>query len=107
MWWWRKVRRANISRELRDRFEEYGVQAMTMAISASGANIYAQGAEIVTLVQEKRGQISMWLREKADLAARREDRLETVEWAILIFAMAGVLTDALVFVHDMGWLKSN
>jgi|SRR6185437_7018915 len=107
MWWWRKIRRANIPRQLRDRFEEYGEQAMSMAISASGSNIYAQGAEIVRLVQENRGQINAWLRERADVAARREDRLETVEWAILIFAISGVVADALVVLHDLGWLRGN
>ena len=105
MWWWRKIRRADISRQLRDRFEEIGEQALSMALSASGANIYAQGAAMVTLLQESRGQITAWLRERADVAARREDRLETVEWAILIFAISGVAADAIVVANDLGWLR--
>jgi hypothetical protein len=106
MWWWRKVRRADISKELRDRFEQYGEHALVMAITAPGSTLYAQGAEMVKLVQESRAQITAWLKERTDRTARREDRLETVEWAILIFAVAGVLTDGLAVIHEF-WLRAN
>ena len=107
MWWWRKVRRANIPQELRDRFEEYGEHIMAMAISVSGKELYSQGAEITGLVLQKRGEITSWLREKADTAARREDRLETAEWAILVFVVVGVAADVAIVAHELGWLKPN
>ena len=34
-----------------------------------------------------------WLTEQVDQHERREDRLETVEWAILIFVVVGVAVD--------------
>ena len=70
-------------------------------------NIHAQGVELVGFVQMKRGEIMAWLKERADMAARREDRLETVEWAILVFAIAGVATDVAVVAHEFWWLRPN
>lgn len=41
-----------------------------------------------------------WLTERADLRERREDRIEMVEWAVLIFVVLGVIVDiALLFRH--------
>lgn len=43
-----------------------------------------------------------WLTERADLAERREDRLETVEWAVLIFVAVGVIADVLLVLQHVG-----
>jgi hypothetical protein len=40
-----------------------------------------------------------WLTERADLAERTEDRIETVEWAVLIFVAVGVIVDVLLVLH--------
>lgn len=37
--------------------------------------------------------MAAWLRERRDIAAQHEDRVETVEWAILIFVAVGVVLD--------------
>jgi hypothetical protein len=37
--------------------------------------------------------------ERADLAERRENRLEAVEWAVLIFVVVGVVADILLVLH--------
>jgi hypothetical protein len=41
----------------------------------------------------KRAEMLAWLRERRDIAAQHEDRVETVEWAILIFVVADVVLD--------------
>jgi hypothetical protein len=42
-----------------------------------------------------------WLTERRDIHERKEDRLETVEWAILVFVIVGVLADILIVVHEL------
>lgn len=42
---------------------------------------------------------SAWLTERADLTERREARLETVEWAVLIFVAIGVVADIVLLLH--------
>jgi hypothetical protein len=34
MWWWRKVRRADISQEDRDRFERYGETVVALLLAS-------------------------------------------------------------------------
>jgi hypothetical protein len=105
MWWWRKVRRATIPAELRERFELYGETLMALAIESGDATRI--GAELAGLGQQKRQEIVEWLRERRDLEECHEDRLETVEWAILIFVAIGVLADLAIVAHEIGWLRSS
>jgi hypothetical protein len=42
-----------------------------------------------------------WLTERQDIHERREDRLETAEWAILIFVIVGVLADIAIVLHEL------
>jgi hypothetical protein len=49
------------------------------------------GVELAGLGQQKRQEIVEWLRERRDAAALHEDRVETVEWAILVFVVLGVV----------------
>lgn len=102
---WRKVRRADIPDQLRDKSEIYGEFILANALVNNSAAVYAHGLEFVSLLQEKRPQIMAWLNERRDLAARLEDRTETVEWAILIFAIVGVIATAVIVAHDLGWLR--
>lgn len=97
MWWWRKVRHADIPQELRDRFETYGENVLASAL-AVGANTPGQGVELVGLIQQKRREMTEWLMEKRDIAERREQRLETAEWAILVFVVIGVFADVLLIL---------
>jgi len=41
-----------------------------------------------------------WLTERGDLQEQREQRLETLEWGILIFVIVGVILDALLVFHE-------
>ena len=43
-----------------------------------------------------------WLTERGDLRELHEQRLETAEWAILIFVIAGVVLDLLLVSHGLG-----
>ncbi|MGA3305558.1 MAG: hypothetical protein ABSC26_06075 [Stellaceae bacterium] len=101
MRWWRKVRYAEIPNELRDRFELFGEDILAQAFSAAQWNSVVQGVELINLIQSRRPEIIAWLRERRDLEERREQRVETLEWAILIFVGIEV-------VHDLpsiiGWL---
>lgn len=105
MWWWRKVRHARLPQELRDRFEVYGETVLALMLTTGQPNVSFQGVELLDLVRQKRSEIVAWLQERRDLAERREQRLETSEWAILIFVVAGVITDAGIFAHEFGWLR--
>jgi hypothetical protein len=44
-----------------------------------------------------------WVREQFDRKMRREDRLETVEVAILVFVIVGVVADLLIVGHELKW----
>jgi len=92
LWWWQKIRRTDIPPELRERFEYYGETLLTLA-SQTEPNPNMLGVELAGLSRMKREEISSWLRERRDIAAQHEDRLETVEWAILIFVAVGVVLD--------------
>jgi hypothetical protein len=92
LWWWHKVRRVDIAPELEERFEFYGETLLTLA-SVTEPNSNALGVELAGLSRMKRQEMAAWLQERRDIAAQHEDRLETVEWAILIFVVAGVVLD--------------
>jgi hypothetical protein len=98
MWWWRKVRRAEIPAELRDRFELFGEDVLAHGIAAGEHS--SKGVELDGLLKQQRAEILSWLREKRDEAARHADRLETVEVAILIFVVTGVIVDLLLLWHE-------
>jgi len=106
MWWWRKVRKANISPELRAKFELFGEDVLAHAV-AVGSFSAAQGGELVNLLQRSSPEIRAWLNERRDIHERREDRLETVEVAILFAVIVGVLADVAIVAHEIGWLHFN
>jgi hypothetical protein len=100
MWWWHKVRRAEISADIRQAFEDTGEYAVQSELSQNYppakvilCDKYADG------VIKTAGQA--WIREQFDRKARREGRLETVEVAILIFVVIGVIADILIVIHDI------
>src|SRR5260370_30434123 len=92
MWWWRKVRLATIDTKLRDQFELFGEDVLAHAL-AIGAISTEQGP-LVPLLKEHRSEMMAWLQERRDIAERHADRLETVEWAILIFVVLGVIVES-------------
>jgi hypothetical protein len=97
MWWWRKVRKANIPEQLRTSFERYGEDVLAHAV-AIGAVSAGQGHELIELLQGKKQQIFDWLTERRDIHERREQRLETAEWAILIWVVVGVIADITILM---------
>lgn len=105
MWTWRRIRRANIPNELRDRFEVYGENVLALMLSTGDVHT-TQGAslqrlELIDLVQQRPAELVAWLQERADTHERREDRLEAVEWAILIAVIVGVLADCAIVAHEL------
>lgn len=98
MWWWRKVRRAGIPRDMRDQFEQWGVEVLSQAISISQPYM---GEDLKAYVPHDTGhreQVLAWLTEMSDREVRREDRLETLEWAILIFVVIETLLSTAEFI---------
>ena len=85
------VRRASIDDDLRELFEQYGQQVVAMAL-ALGSN---QGTGMRThpvapthamkVVHTHQEAAAQWLREKRDLAERRESIGIVVNIALLVF----------------------
>ena len=101
MWWWRKVRRAPISDDLRAQFERYGETVVAHALAA--APIGADGGPLHGLLDRQRSAALDWLTERRDVHERRQDRLETLEIAILVFLVLGVIFDPIFFA----WMKPS
>jgi hypothetical protein len=79
MRWWRKVTRANITPEFRNTLELYG--ETVIAVAMGDADIQQKGGPVAEILRTNFQPARDWLRERRDLHERREDRLETVEWA--------------------------
>jgi hypothetical protein len=85
------VRRASIDEDLREVFEQYGEQVVAMAL-ALGSN---QGTGLRThpvapthamkVVHTHQDAAAQWLREKRDVAERRESIAMIVNIALLVF----------------------
>ena len=52
-----------------------------------------------TLLHADRHHTLAWLTERRDIHERREDRLETVEWAILVWVVLGVIADIILVIR--------
>lgn len=100
MWWWRKVRTANITPDLRKRLEMYGETVVAQAVA--NPEITMAGGDLPALVRSNYASALDWLTERRDKHERREDRLETVEMAILIAVIVGVLADCAIVAHELG-----
>ncbi|HUZ90347.1 MAG TPA: hypothetical protein VMU78_00360 [Methylocella sp.] len=96
------MRYINIPHDLRDSLERYGENVVSFALGAgvsSGSHGLSMGNPAPTdmalqlLIQKNRDHVLAWLTERRDLAERREQRLETLEWAVLAFVILGVITD--------------
>lgn len=74
-------------------FERFGETAIINVIT-SGMGQRNKELEIIYNNENRmREHAAEWLTERGDLRELREQRLETVEWAILIFAVLGVIMD--------------
>ena len=92
MFLWHEIRDANIPDDVEAAFEETG----HFAIATEYAANFPPAKEILR-DKYPDGKIKefahLWLREQADRNKNHENRLETVEWAILIFVALGVILD--------------
>lgn len=101
-WWWHKIRKADIPDDVRRAFEETGEFSVQ-------AELAANYPPAKPLLRDKYPDGKMkiyghaWVLEQFDRKARREDRLETVEVAILVFVIVGVVADLLLFGHELKW----
>jgi hypothetical protein len=93
-WNWRKVHRADIPEDVRARFEQFGEDVLARPLSVTYMNAIIHGPELDRLFNETTPpQRFAWLKERHQVAERREDRLETVEVAILLFLFLEVVHD--------------
>jgi len=97
----RTVRKANISKEDRDLFERYG-EAVIGSVLASGLHPRAPELMAIYAGVGKVEQARDWLTERADFHERREQRVEAVEWAVLIFVVVSVVVEILLLGCRVG-----
>ena len=101
MWWWRKVKHAKLAPELRRKFEIYGDDVVAQAVA--NPDIVRGTGNLPALIRTNYALAVDWLGERLDIHERREDRLETLEWAILIFVVVGVIVESglgkLIYVY--------
>ncbi len=98
-WRWRKVRKADIPKHERDVFERFGEAAIRLTLAGCAGGSTPKELMDINAPQRIAHAVD-WLTERADYLERRENRLETVEWAILVFVVAGVFAD---FALAFGW----
>ena len=98
MWWWRKVRRANIPEELRATFEQFGeiVIATFLAMGITAKYTYTGPLGVLN---ESWQEALAWLAERRDIQERREDRRETAECAISIWVVMGLIADIILVIR--------
>lgn len=93
-WDWRKIRRANIPSNVRDFFEGAGENRIR-GMFVHNLVPDKKDADLLKIYnsQELTQQARQWLFELQDAHERKEQRLETVEVAILVFLALEVLHD--------------
>lgn len=101
MWWWRKVRKAQISKPDRDLFERYGEPVIGNVLAGASCPTAPDLQPIIPgniCLPENPGKCTAardWLTECRDAHERREQRLEFVEWAVLLFILFEILLGTL------------
>jgi hypothetical protein len=101
LWWWPKVRIANIPKASRDLFERFGETVIGLVLAGGYT---PRHPDLVQIYQNQDGtllaQASDWLTERGDLRELRDQRLETVEWGLLILTFVGIMVAvALAWFH--------
>jgi len=102
MWWWRKVRRAkNIPDQVRTELERFGETVIAMALANHTVGTYPLA---LNFLNNNWREAIDWLTERRDISARGRDRLETVEWALLILAIMGFVAIVPAIASEVAWL---
>jgi hypothetical protein len=91
MWWWHKKIPADITPDVRNELELFGETVIAFAMA--DADIQMREGPLATLLRSHYAAARSWLQEQRSIHQRREDRLETVEVAILIFVFLGVIVE--------------
>jgi hypothetical protein len=102
LWWWREVRPALIPPDERKVLERYGETVIQLML-ASGNGPALDELRAIYYDRKRLTNAADWLTERSDENHQREQRSETLEWAILIFVFLEV-------VHDFqvgGYLSSG
>lgn len=89
-WNWRRVRKAQISRQDRDLFERYGEAVIGSVLTGSATPTARELQEILPHYEADKGPVKDkfveardWLTECRDTQERREQRLETIEIGVV------------------------
>jgi len=98
--WWRKVRYAAIPKEARDIFERFGEFVIASVVTSGMGQRINDLNRIYEDKDDMLKHAAAWLTERGDMRELHEQRLETVEWAILIFLVVGVCADVAI---ALGW----
>jgi hypothetical protein len=86
---WLRVRKADIEKNFRNHFEEFGVEIVRAYFTQPvGTPIWRDAGQSVTTVQDARQPMQFWLREQYDRAERKETWSLTMEIAITVFVAA-------------------
>ncbi len=101
LWWWRKVRYATIPQASRDIFERFG-DSIIASVVTGFAGQRVDELNSICENPKRREEATAWLTERGDLRELHEQRLETAEWAILIFVVVGVVLDLILVCHAFG-----
>ena len=93
MWWLKKVRHANLNPELRDAFNAFGILGMTDCLVKNVPPAPGTGHKLGMDDQAIKRAGYDWIKEYSDKVERRDNRLEVLEWAILIFVGGELIID--------------
>jgi len=93
--WMREVRKAEIPQTSRDLFERYGEEIIANIV-CGGFN--PRAPELRDMYQNERMivEATKWLTERGDVKISHEQRIELVEWLILVFVVASVILDCII-----------
>ncbi len=95
LWWWRKIREADIPQDQRDTFERFG-QEIIASILTGGFTPRHVDLQMLYNDIPMLKNAAKWLTEQGDRREQREQRLETVEWSILILIVVSVFLGILI-----------
>ena len=98
----RTIDGANLATDIRKKFEIYGENVIAQAVA--NPEIGMGSGDLPNLIRGNYASALDWLSERRDVHERREDRLETVELAILFAVVVGVAADLAIVAHEFGWL---
>ncbi len=101
LWWWREIRRASISKSSRDIFERFGEAVIGIVLAG---NLQPRAPELQKLYGDMGPTLkdaTAWLTERGDSQEQREQRMETVEWAVLMFVVLGVIVEGVQLFHRL------